>query len=83
MIEYTAANAWNGDTLTVSEQTDQYCADRYPAELVEKMSKLWRDFMPIVQTNAWSLPDKIHMHGYDLYTDIIARTEFKKEYGLI
>ena len=81
MIEYTAANAWNGDTPTVSEQTDKYCADRYPAELVEKMSKLWRDFMPIVQTNAWSLPDKIHMHGYDLYTDIIARTEFKKEYA--
>ena len=81
MIEYAAANSWNDKTPSVSEQIDKYCADRYPVQLAEIMSKLWHEFMPIVQTNSWSLDDKIHMHGYELYTDIISRTEFKKEYA--
>ena len=37
VIEYFAANAWDKETLTIAEQTERYCRDRYPTALVEDM----------------------------------------------
>ena len=40
VIEYFASNAWDKETLSIAEQTDRYCRDRYPAALVADMSAL-------------------------------------------
>ena len=70
-IEYLTKNAWESDTLSIAEQTDRYCLDRYPTELVGQMSALWHDFMPIVALTAWSVDDTYWQNGNDIFPNII------------
>ena len=57
-IEYLVNNAWEKETLSISEQTDRYCMARYNANIREEMMRLWRDFMPIVELESWSMDSK-------------------------
>lgn len=75
-IEYFAHNAWEGQTLTLTEQVARYCRDRYPASMAEEMTAIWQDFMPIVSLRAWSQDDTTHQVGNDLFAVIEKRAEF-------
>ena len=79
VIEYFAANAWDKETLTIAEQTERYCRDRYPTALAEDMSALWRDFMPIVQLSAWSIDNTFQQSGNDIFVRITERATFNKK----
>ena len=79
VIEYFAANAWDKETLTIAEQTERYCRDRYPTALAEDMSVLWRDFMPIVQLSAWSIDNTFQQSGNDIFVRITERATFNKK----
>ena len=78
-IEYVTRNAWERETPPIGEQVARYCRDRYPAALTAQMTALWRDFMPIVQTSAWSVDQSYHMTGRDVFLYIARRAEFEKE----
>ena len=78
-IEYVAQNAWEAETLSISQQVSRYCKDRYPESIAKIMDDLWQKFMPIVQITAWNVDDTIHMHGHDLFTCILEQAKFKKE----
>ncbi len=77
-IEYVAQNAWEAETLSVSEQVSRYCEDRYPESLAAIMDPLWQKFMPIVQLTAWSVDGTIHMHGHDIFTCVLEQAQFQK-----
>lgn len=79
VIEYFAQNAWDAKTPSVAERIDQYCADRYPAELSDTLTALWHRFMPIVELTAWSVDDTYYHHGSDLFPRIFEKTEFDRE----
>lgn len=79
VIEYFASNAWDKETLSIAEQTDRYCRDRYPAALIADMSALWRDFMPIVQLSAWSIDNTFQQSGNDIFVRITERATFNKK----
>lgn len=53
--EYLALNAWEQETLSVSDFVDKYCSDRYDETAREEMTALWQAFMPIVTLAAWSM----------------------------
>lgn len=78
-IEYFAKNAWEKETLSIPEQIDRYCEDRYPEALVSDMRALWRDFMPIVGLTAWSVDDTYQQTGRDLFTKITQGAKFDRE----
>ena len=80
-LEYLARNSWDSETLSVEEQINKYCQDRYPAEISNKMTDIWHKFMPIVQTANWAGEDKDILYFGDFFTNIFANTEFKKEYS--
>ena len=79
VIEYFAQNAWSADTLTISEQIELYCKNRYPSHLIKALSTLWHSFMPIVQLTAWSIDDTYEANGSDIFTRIVKRADFDKE----
>ena len=80
VFEYLAHNAWDAETLPVSEQVARYCRDRYPAALTERMTALWQDFMPIVQLAAWSIDkDSYYQTGNDVFTLIYKNAKFDRE----
>jgi hypothetical protein len=72
-IEYFAQNAWEAETLPLSEQVVRYCRDRYPADVAEELTAIWQDFMPIVCLRAWSQDDTCHQVGNDLFAVIDKR----------
>lgn len=80
MIEYLAQNAWNTQTPSVAEQTDKYSADRYPEAIRGEMAKLWREFMPIVELESWSMDNTypIIMYG-DIFVRSARKAPFKKD----
>lgn len=78
-IEYFAKNAWEKETLSIPEQIDRYCKDRYPEALVSDLRALWRDFMPIVGLTAWSVDDTYQQTGRDLFTKITQGAKFDRE----
>ncbi|MBQ9805341.1 MAG: hypothetical protein IJW49_02370 [Clostridia bacterium] len=80
VIDYFAHNAWERETLPISEQVDRYCLDRYPAEQVERMQKIWQDFMPIVELAAWSV-DKgsYYQTANDIFPHIFRNAKFEKK----
>ena len=80
VIEYFAQNAWDGDTQSISEQTDRYCRDRYPAAVAKEMCSLWRAFMPIASLSAWSI-DKgsYYQTGNDVFTLLFRNAKFDPE----
>lgn len=80
VFEYLAHNAWDAETLSVSDQVTRYCRDRYPTALAESMTALWQDFMPIVQLSAWSI-DKgsYYQTGNDVFTLIYKNAKFDRE----
>lgn len=79
-IEYLAKNAWESETLPICEQTDRYCKDRYNSDISEAMMALWRNFMPIASTEAWSMDNApvIEMFG-DLFVDVMNKVEFSRD----
>ncbi len=77
--EYLARNAWDSETLSIPELTDQYCRDRYAPERYDTMSALWRDFMPIIQMRAWSTTKTAAMASMDQFVRIMERAPFKGE----
>ena len=79
-IEYVAHNAWDAETLSVSEQVDRYCRDRYPAALIADMQEIWREFMPIVQLSAWSIdPSSYYQTANDIFPNIFRNAKFDPE----
>ena len=82
-IEYVTRNAWEDETKPIPEQIERYCRDRYPAALAEQMVSLWQDFVPIVQTSAWSVDQSWLRNGRDIFPYITRCAPFKKsEAGL-
>ncbi len=80
IIDYLAKNAWEAETLPIVEQVDRYCRDRYPAERVERMQKIWRDFLPIIQMAAWSIdPKTYYQTANDIFPHIFRNAKFEKE----
>lgn len=81
VIEYLSKNAWENETLPISEQTDRYCNDRYDNDIKKQMMELWREFMPIVSTESWSMDnaETIEMFG-DLFVDVMNKVKFSKEH---
>ena len=57
--EYLALNAWEKDTLSVSDFVKRYCADRYTKEAAPEMTEVWLEAMPIVTMAAWSMYDNL------------------------
>ena len=78
VIEYFAQSSWDKDTPTVESRINQYCSDRYPSQLVKPLSKIWQEFMPIVQLAAWSIDDSYEQTGNDIFPAIIRRADFNK-----
>jgi len=78
-IEYCAQNAWDGETPEVGEQVDRYCRDRYPAEILPDMLRLWQTFMPIVELTAWNVSESHRHNGEDYFTKILRKAPFSKE----
>lgn len=76
IIEYLARNAWDEETLTVSEHVDTYCRDRYPEIICREMTDVWHEFMPIAQTMAWCAHDDALV--YDIFPFVIGRARFDK-----
>ncbi len=54
MLEYFTANAWSGKELSVSDRVCSFCGDRYPAEIVPEMTKIWNLSLKISQTRNWT-----------------------------
>lgn len=79
IIEYLANNSWGSKTLSIDEQIDNFCIDRYPAELKDKMSEIWHSFMPIIGLTAWSIDNTFYQTGNDLFPHMATRHFFKKE----
>lgn len=77
-IDYLTRNAWESEMLSIAEQTDKYCADRYPADLVKPMSELWRELMPIVSLSAWSVDKSYQQNGNDIFPRIVEHARFSK-----
>ena len=76
IIEYMTKNAWSADVQPISEHVEQYCRDRYPSAIADKMNDIWQDFLPIASTMAWSTGgDKLE---YDIFPFIIGRARFDK-----
>ncbi len=78
VIEYFAKNAWESETPSIPEQTDQYCRDRYPAHLACDMCALWRDFMPVVELTAWSIDNTYYQTGNDIFVNLTTLATFDK-----
>ena len=76
VIEYTAQNAWEAETLPISEQLDRYCNDRYPEDIRAQMCDIWHTFIPIASTMAWSTDGEAL--EYDIFPLIIGRARFDK-----
>lgn len=76
MTEYLARNAWDADTPSISELTDTYCRDRYPAEACETMQALWHLFMPIVKLRAWSARGDGSNVEYDTFVNLNGHRRF-------
>ena len=79
IIEYFAKNTWEKETKSVAERINDYCADRYPSDIVPKMQGIWHDFLPIAQLDAWSTGGEFHPYGDDLFFDLKKKAEFSKE----
>lgn len=79
VIEYFAKNAWENQTLSIAEQTDRFCEDRYPTELVAEMRALWRDIMPIVQLAAWCADNTRQQIANDIFVHITEKAAFDKK----
>ena len=54
VIYYLTKNAWSDDVPEISALVEQYCRDRYPADIQESMTALWHTFMPTVSLRSWS-----------------------------
>jgi hypothetical protein len=79
VIEYFAKIAWEKETKSIGERIDDYCADRYPADIADEMRALWHKFMPIVELDAWSTGGDFHPYGDDLFFDLKKKTEFCRD----
>lgn len=77
ITEYLARNSWDTETPSVTEVTDTYCRDRYPAALCSEMQEIWRRFMPIVQLRSWSPDGQIAHDGSDTFVLIRDRARFE------
>lgn len=74
IIEYTAHNAWECETLSVGEQIDRYCRDRYDESVCSEMMQIWHKFLPIAKTMAWSTDgDGLE---YDIFPFVLGRARF-------
>ncbi len=74
--EYLARNAWDSETLSVTDTVDVYCRDRYSSGDYPTMKKIWDEFMPIVQMRSWSVDETILHHGSDTFPLIWERAKF-------
>ena len=79
-LEYIAKNAWDDNTVTIAEQIDNYCNDRYPTEISSKMTEIWHKFMPIVEECSWSPDSEMQVQIADTFTNVIKNTSFKKQF---
>ena len=78
-LDIVTRQGWEKETPSLEAQTDLYCQDRYPAELVRSFSDLWRTFLPVAQLLSWS-QDNSHAHNSDdMFTQPITRAGFKEE----
>jgi hypothetical protein len=53
LLEYLAANSWR-PTEELSAAVARLCRGRYPAELVEPMQAIWKDFLVTSQSVHWT-----------------------------
>ena len=80
-IYYLTKNAWCADVPDIATLADEYCKDRYPTEIAEKMNEVWKSFIPIITLRAWSTT-KDELYGKlirNIFTEITKRTSFKKD----
>jgi hypothetical protein len=78
IIEYLTRNAWDRETLSIPEFTDQYCRDRYARKDYGTMATIWRDFMPIVMHSAWSVDNSYHQTGQNIFPSLLRRADFRE-----
>lgn len=78
IIEYLARNAWDRETLSIPEFTDQYCHDRYAQKDYAAMAAIWRDFMPIVMLSAWSVDNSYDQAGQNIFPLLLRRAAFRE-----
>ncbi len=79
-LDFVIRNAWEEETLSLSEQTRLFCRERYPEDLADSMTALWQDFLPIAQMVSWSIDDNTHAHtGDDTFAYCTQMAGFKKE----
>lgn len=83
MLEYFASNSWGGETISISEQIDKYCRDRYNSKISSKMAKIWHKFMPLVEEASWTYNEERQIQLDNSFTDIIRHASFDKQYSSI
>jgi len=76
MLEYFADNAWAPLTKSIDEQMEKYCFDRYRAS-GDKMLKVWKAFMPIIQLDAWS-KDKAVAADLETFYFVFEKMKFRE-----
>ena len=81
MLEYLAKNSWDETTISIKEQINNYCRDRYSAEIYDSMAEIWHNFMPIVEECSWSPDSEMQVQIGDTFTNVIKNTSFKKQFS--
>jgi hypothetical protein len=59
MTEYFSGNSWVPLTLTMDQRIEKYCQDRYCMS-VNKMTDVWKKFMPIVYLMSWNMYNALY-----------------------
>ncbi len=76
ITEYLAVNSWENDTPEIDDFLNKYCSDRYSNSFARVMTKLWQDFMPIIELVAWSMEDNAAQTGNPIFTYVAGRADF-------
>ena len=76
ITEYLAVNSWENDTPEIDDFLNKYCSDRYSDSFARVMTKLWQDFMPIIELVAWSMEDNAAQTGNPIFTYVAGRADF-------